>query len=217
MIKVRTSLNTLSCTRGKLECTGHLRYCVGTSTYQEYCDWSLDTDHIGVLYRPIKIITQLSGISRVVAKCPVFVGKLSGWTCRYRLVNPRTPNSSAVLISSSTGRSSKHPYDKNLVSSISTGVPLKISQPSLRHSTKPIFLRFIVFFTVHLLKVSNGETETELFWGSWVDQPVAIPNPILLEAPEENSKQSNPLQWHAIKLELQFVFMLYHHCTLQQI
>ena len=55
---------------------------------------------------------------------------------------------------------------------IPTGVPLKIFQPSLSHSTKPIFLRFIVFFTVHLLKVSNGETETELFWGSWVDQPV---------------------------------------------
>ena len=49
---------------------------------------------------------------------------------------------------------------------------LKIFQPSLSHSTKPIFLRFIVFFTVHLLKVSNGETETELLWGSWVDQPV---------------------------------------------
>ena len=31
----------------------------------------------------------------------------------------------------------------------------------------------IVFFTVHLLKVSNGETETELFWGSWWDQPVS--------------------------------------------
>ena len=54
----------------------------------------------------------------------------------------------------------------------STGVPLKIFQPSLSHSTKQIFLRFIVFFTVHLLKVSNGETETELFWGSWLDQPV---------------------------------------------
>ena len=54
----------------------------------------------------------------------------------------------------------------------STGVPLKIFQPSLSHSTKPIFLRFIVFFTVHLLKMSNGETETELFWGSWWDQPV---------------------------------------------
>ena len=40
------------------------------------------------------------------------------------------------------------------------------------HSTKPIFLRFVVFFAFHLLKVSNGETETELFWGSWVDQPV---------------------------------------------
>ena len=39
-------------------------------------------------------------------------------------------------------------------------------------SSKPIFLRFIVFFTVHLLKVSHGETETELFWGSWWDQPV---------------------------------------------
>ena len=48
----------------------------------------------------------------------------------------------------------------------------KIFQPSLSHSIKPIFLRFIVFFTVHLLKVSNGETETELFWGSWLDQPV---------------------------------------------
>ena len=62
---------------------------------------------------------------------------------------------------------------KNVVSSISTGGPLKIFQPSLSHSTKPIFLRFIVFFTVHLLKVSNGETETELFWGSWMDQPVS--------------------------------------------
>ena len=61
---------------------------------------------------------------------------------------------------------------KNVVSSISTGVPLKIFQHSLSYSTKPIFLRFIVFFTVHLLKVSNGETETELLWGSWVDQPV---------------------------------------------
>ena len=55
--------------------------------------------------------------------------------------------------------SSKHPFEKNLVSSISTDVQLKISQPSLRYSIKPIFLRFIVFFTVHLLKVSNGETE----------------------------------------------------------
>ena len=45
---------------------------------------------------------------------------------------------------------------------------------SLSHSTKPIFLRFIVFFTVHLLNVSNGETETELLWGSWVDQPVRL-------------------------------------------
>ena len=40
-------------------------------------------------------------------------------------------------------------------------------------SSKPIFLRFIVFFTVHLLKVSHGETETELFWGSWWDHPVS--------------------------------------------
>ena len=55
-------------------------------------------------------------------------------------------------------------------------VLVKISLPSLSHSTKPIFLRFIVFFAVHLLKVSNGETETELFWGSWLDQPVDIVN-----------------------------------------
>ena len=54
-------------------------------------------------------------------------------------------------------------------------VLVKISLPSLSHSTKPIFLRFIVFFAVHLLiKVSNGETETELFWGSWSDQPVSV-------------------------------------------
>ena len=70
--------------------------------------------------------------------------------------------------------STKHPFEKNVVSSISTGVPLKIFQPSFSHSTKPIFLRFIVFFTIHLLKVSNGETETELLWGSWMDQPVAF-------------------------------------------
>ena len=38
---------------------------------------------------------------------------------------------------------------KNVVSSISTGVPLKIFQPSLSHSSKSIFLRFILFFTVH--------------------------------------------------------------------
>ena len=38
---------------------------------------------------------------------------------------------------------------KNVVSSISTGVPLKIFQHSLSYSTKPIFLRFIVFFTVN--------------------------------------------------------------------
>ena len=70
--------------------------------------------------------------------------------------------------------SSKHPFEKNVVSSISTCVPLKIFQPSLSHSTKPIFLRFIVFFTVHLLNVSDGETETDLFWGSWLDQPVKV-------------------------------------------
>ena len=33
---------------------------------------------------------------------------------------------------------------KNVVSSISTGVPLKIFQPSLSHTTKPIFLRFFL-------------------------------------------------------------------------
>ena len=69
----------------------------------------------------------------------------------------------------------KHPIEKNLVSSISTGVPFKITLSSLDNSTKPIFLRFIVFFAVHLLKVTYGETETELFWGSWLDQPVLPP------------------------------------------
>ena len=49
------------------------------------------------------------------------------------------------------------------------------SESVLSNSTEPIFLRFIVFFAVHLLKVSNGETETELFWGSWLDKPVSYP------------------------------------------
>ena len=36
---------------------------------------------------------------------------------------------------------------KNVVSSISTGVPLKILQPSLSHTTKPIFLRFFFYYS----------------------------------------------------------------------
>ena len=66
-------------------------------------------------------------------------------------------------------------------------VLVKISLPSLSHSTKPIFLRFIVFFAVHLLKVSNGETETELFWGSWLDQTVVVENEIKFRFPGKNS------------------------------
>ena len=45
---------------------------------------------------------------------------------------------------------------KNLVSSISTDVPIQKITLSLSSSTTVIFFHFIVFFAFHLLKVSNG-------------------------------------------------------------